>query len=401
MKPSFKIKHPSVSLPLALAVAVSVATLLLVACSYGQPRTPSSDDPELRSPDINSSSQGHLSFNQHWIEGLQSDALDLEDVDAVFWRVFSGLPDEVTVYPSENYYYFILYTGGRQIWGNIRLAAGRRERGVLSFAYFEHRESPYVTKPRIEKSKFFLDAHGLTITELDPFSFRVRYNGLDKTFNLLRLPQDPPRLFELGQDETFVMRSQDESGYQFFLLFNERTSHLFWVLNEEAVVPDELQPIHQDAVVGRRSGFVFFIDKERQDRKILAAVRGANATVNNYYDGPFDQLADNYVDETNVSEYLEKASPSLQGRIDKYGYFTDREGSSRVAVSPYHVYFSDADLQNLLSRVRRSSEPTRTIALKGGDSQSGRGNFYPFPTSYPTPYPTPYPTRYPTPHPTN
>ena len=35
----------------------------------------------------------------------------------MFAHVFSRLPDEVTVYPSENYYYFILNVDGRQIWG--------------------------------------------------------------------------------------------------------------------------------------------------------------------------------------------------------------------------------------------------------------------------------------------
>ena len=107
----------------------------------------------------------------------------------------------------------------------------------------------------------------------------------------------------------------------------------FGFSDEEELVPDELEHVQQDMLVGRRSGFAFFVDKAHQDRKILAAILGANATVNNYYDGPFDQLADNYVDVTNISKYLELAAPSLQGRIDKYGYYTDREGSSRVAVS--------------------------------------------------------------------
>ena len=39
-------------------------------------------------------------------------------------------------------------------------------------------------------------------------------------------------------------------------------------------------------------------------RKILAAIRGQSAVRNDYYDGPFDQLADNYVDEIPISEYI-------------------------------------------------------------------------------------------------
>ena len=332
----------------------------------------------------------YLLLNQKWLEGLSTDTPDLEDVDEVFWHVFSRLPDQVAVYPSENYYYFILYVDRRQIWGNMRLAAGRRERGVLSFAYFEYKEFPSVTVPRIRMSKYFTDADGLLIEELERFTFLVRYNGKNVTFNLHQLSQDPPDLFRLGADEVFVMRTFDESGYQFFLLFNERSNYLFWVLNEEELVPDELEPVQQDMLVGRRSGFAFFVDKAHQDRKILAAIRGANATVNNYDDGPFDQLADNYVDVTNISKYLELAAPSLQGRIDKYGYYTDREGSSRVAVSPYYVYFSDSDLVRFMETVRASQDPYHTISLKGKATTTA---------SFPTPYPTPYPTPFPTPTP--
>ena len=64
------------------------------------------------------------------------------------------------------------------------------------------------------------------------------------------------------------------------------------------------------------------------------AVRGQNATRNDYYDGPFDQLADNYVDEVGISGYIVRASPALLGRIDKNGYFTDSARSSRVSISP-------------------------------------------------------------------
>ena len=206
----------------------------------------------------------------------------------------------------------------------------------------------------------------MVITEIDPFRFSVRYNREDVIFNLLKLPQEPPKLFTLPPDETFVMRTFDESGYQFFLLFNEDRNYLFWVLNEEEPPRDFLEPIEDQPglLVGRRSGFVFLIDEPNDDRKVLAAIRGANATLNHYYDGAFDQLADNYVDGTNVSEYLQRAAPTLRGRIDKYGYYTDRQGSSRVAASPYFVYFSDRELHRFMDGVRASDDPYQTISEK-------------------------------------
>lgn len=307
----------------------------------------------------------YLLFNQNLVEGLTTDEVDLTDVDAVFWHVFSRLPEEVTVYPSENYYYFIMYTGKRQLWGNIRLAAGRRERGVLSFAFFEYRETPYVTEPRVSLSKFFTDADGLRIEELDPFQFRVTYNRKSVIFNLHQLSQEPPKLFQLGDDETSVMRTFDESGYQFFLIFNEEGNYFNWVLNEEEPISDNLVALSDDLVVGRKSGFAFWIDPDHNDRKVLVAIRGENASRNDYYDGPFDQLADNYVDVTNVSEYMVRAAPSLSGRIDKYGYFTDRDRPSRVSISPYYVYFSRQALDIYFDRLKQADDPYFFASRKG------------------------------------
>lgn len=321
-----------------------------------------------------------LVLNQDWIEGQASYSLNLEDADEVFWHVFSRLPENVVVYPSENYFYFKLYVNGRQIWGNIRLAAGRRENGVLSFAYFEYRESPYVYDPRIRKSKYFTDADGLLINEIDPFTFDVSYNSRSVTFNLNKLPQDSPQRFDLAPNEEFVMKTYDESGYQFFLIYNNELRYLFWVLNEEIQLPDNLQKVQADLYIGRRSGFAFMLDKANDDRKVLAAVNGSNVVVNNYYDGPFDQLADNYVDETKVSEYLVKAIPSLEGRIDKYGYFTDKEESSRVALSPYFVYFSDTELTQFMGAVRKAKDPKFVISKGVFDRRSGV-------TNVPTPLP--------------
>jgi hypothetical protein len=87
--------------------------------------------------------------------------------------------------------------------------------------------------------------------------------------------------------------------------------------------------------------------------------------VNNYYDGPFDQLADNYVDQTNISEYMIKASPGLEGRLDKYGHFLERDGSSHLAISPYFVYFSDSALQSFVQTLRFAEGPYYTISHRG------------------------------------
>ncbi|MDP6717081.1 MAG: hypothetical protein QGF59_00445, partial [Pirellulaceae bacterium] len=107
----------------------------------------------------------YLLFNQRIIEGLSAQDLDIQNVDQVFGHIFSRLPDEVTVYPSENYYYFVLYADQRQFWGNMRLPSGQREDGLLSFAYFEFDEFPVGQRTGLTRSKFYDAEDGVIIRE--------------------------------------------------------------------------------------------------------------------------------------------------------------------------------------------------------------------------------------------
>ncbi len=311
--------------------------------------------------------QPYFSLNQHWIEGYHNtpDDIDLEDVDSVFWHVFSRLPDQVTVYPTENYFYYMLYLDGRTLWGNIRLASGHRELGKLSFAYFEFDEFAYATGKKFTRSKVFTAVDGLELVEVDHFTYIVNYQGKSVTFNMIRLPQDPPQLFDLKQDEVFIERTFDESGYQFFLLFNEAKNYFMWVLNEEEGIPDTLDPIGTsgDIFRGRRSGFVFWVDD--LGRKILATIRQQSITRNDYFDGPFDQLADNYAEEVGIREYMIKASPGLAGRIDQYGYFTDPGSSMRVALSTYGTHYYQQQALDFIAAAKASADTYQYISRRG------------------------------------
>jgi hypothetical protein len=171
----------------------------------------------------------------------------------------------------------------------------------------------------------------------------------------------------LDADETFIQRTFDESGYQFSLIFNERGNYFTWVLNEDETIRDILEPIGQveNLLFGRRSGFAFWIDTERGDRKVLAGIRRLNLQRNDYYDGPFDQLADNYADETGVSAYMIRAFPSLAGRIDKFGYYTDTERPLRVAISAYFVYSAQSDMIAFLAQIEADEDPLGLISRSG------------------------------------
>ena len=326
---------------------------------------------------FNDPSAGYLLLNQRWVEGLYTIDLDLSKPEEVFWYIFSRLPDQVTVYPSENYFYFIIYVNGRQLWGNIRLPTGQREFGLLSFAYFEFVEFSNFPGSRTSQAKFFSQEDGLEIGQVDHFTHIVKYRGKAVTFNLHKLKQEPPSSFPLGDDELFIQRTFDESGYQFFLLFNEARNYFFWVLNEEEIFTDYFEPFDasdetmNDLIVGKRSGFAFWIDREHAERKVLVGIRRLSVTRNDYYDGPFDQLADNYADETNVSEYMQRALPGVRGRIDKYGYYMDRAQPVRVALSNYFTYFSRSDLKRFFDGAMAADDPYEYISRRGRPAPTG------------------------------
>jgi hypothetical protein len=315
-----------------------------------------------KSRELNPHGKSFLLLQQFAIEGYYTDLIDLKDTDAYFWHVFSRLPNEVTIYPSENYFYFIDHIGGREIWGNIRLPAGQRERGIVAFGYAESSELP---GDRFSRSKYFSERDGVHINGKDPFTWSVAYKNKTVIFHLHKLSLDPPKSFALKTNEVFIERTFDESGIQFFLLFNTTGNYFFWVLNEEEIVPDEFTQLEKDILVGRRTGFAFWVDPEKRPRKVLAGVRKISVTRNDYYDGPFDQLADNYVDHNKISMWMERAIPSVKGRIDKYGYYTDTERPSRVALACYGNYETHAEIIEFVTRAKTSPDPYQFISRGG------------------------------------
>ena len=237
---------------------------------------------------------------------------------------------------------------------------------MLSFGYFEFDEFPPSTGRRgLSGSKFFTDADGVIVSEVDRFTYTVRFRGKTVTFHFHQLDQTPPDSLVLAEDETFIQRTLDESGYHFALLFNEQTNFFLWVLNEDEPIPETLDPVGDDLLIGRRSGFAFWVDAANEDRLILAGVRQLNIRRNDYYDGPFDQLADNYADETRVSEYMVRAFPALEGRIDKYGYYTDRDRPLRVAISSYYTYGSQTQMLQFIEIAQAQPDPYFYVSRGG------------------------------------
>jgi len=291
----------------------------------------------------------------------------------MFARIFATLPEEVTIYPTENYYYFKLFTNHREIWGNMRLDHQDRDRGILDFAYFEVHglTDPYFNFSR-SWYKPLASEDGVLVQKQDPFTYTVTADGRMVTFHLNQIEQIVPSGIKLRPDEVFISRNCDESGFQFILIFDQKRRAFRFLLDESAHLPDLLQPFGRDVFVGMRSGFAFYQEPDL-GRKLLFGVDARNVEVNNYFDGPFDQLGDNFIDPEKFEEYVTLAYPFYRGKVKGRGDFIDEKGhrtGSRVLISAYFSYTNLRDLWvRVASCLEMESDPVELSSCIGRDEK--------------------------------
>lgn len=296
--------------------------------------------------------------NDEFINGIYQD-MDLNDSTQVFRYVFSRLDDEVVIYPTENYYYFTFPANGKIIWGSMSLFTDDRDEGIIDIGYSEKIDKlrqRQINFQAVGGGRNFTAKDGVSVKKLDNFNYSVTFEGKTVVFRLNDIGLAPPKKAKLSADEIFVGPSFDESGLKFFLIFNKAEQHLYWILNEDGFVPESFTSYTDDLVIGDRTEFAFYLDKN-YSRKILVGAEGLNVLNNNWYDGPFDQMPDNYVytGQIEVKKYIEASYPEVAGNIDKYGNYLDEEGV-RVPVASYLVYFSKEDLVSVIKSCK--SEPT-------------------------------------------
>ncbi len=302
--------------------------------------------PVKNAPDSN---PGIFIPNEDIIDGFYETNLNLSNDTEVFRYVFSNLKDEVIVYPTENYYYFRFPYAGKVIWGALALSATERDNGTIGFGYSEHSEDTTNLDglARIGGGKEFSEKDGIIVKKINDFKYSVAFEGKTVVFNLYDIGLNLPKKANLTEDEIFVGPVFDEAGMKFFLIYNEAVPHVYLVLNEDGYVPETFAQLTNKIVIGERTGFAFYVDDE-YNRKILVGVKGEHTLKNDWYDGPHDQMPDNYVYTGQIPDYQKYIENAyrLKGKIDKYGNYLDEKGV-RVAVAPYKVYFSEKDLYDL------------------------------------------------------
>ena len=295
--------------------------------------------------------QPTLHRHEIYVEELtRTTTLALDDPLAVFAFVLNSLPDRVKVYPTENYYYFSFIHNGTPYAGNIRIERDEGDKDSLHFAYFETAAEWRSETPG--KHVVFDAWQGVKLEKIEPLVYRVSYGEKSVMFALNDLSQVRPPADALAPGEKFIGPIFDDSGIRFFLVFNSKLKIFLYILDETVKVAEELSPYEgtDRILVGKRTGFAYYRD-HKLDRKILIGVFDTNVRLNNYFDGPFDQLPDNFIEGETLREAILEVQPSLKGKIDRFGRAPD--GEVRFSIVPYLQYYELDELDAFHKCARR------------------------------------------------
>ena len=311
-----------------------------------------------------------LQTNQSYVEELaRPTSVNVGDLMSVFGYVMAQLPERVKVYPTENYYYFGFFHDGIRYAGNIRLDASNRDDGKVIFAYFEDTSQWYDDAP--VQHAILDSSQGVTLEKVEPLVYRITYQGRSVVFALNDLRNVKPPASALGPDEKFIGPIFDESAIPFYLVFKTRLKIFHYVLNESDRVADSFfSPKGKDRVlVGKRTGFAFYKD-HHLNRKILIGAFQGNMRANNYFDGPFDQLPDNFIEGETLHDAILAVRPQLKGHIDRFGGAPD--GSIRFMIGPYLPYQELSDLNGIdRCAVKKQKQPDYYRCFVSDDESGG------------------------------
>lgn len=283
-------------------------------------------------------------LNQDYVGQVRAERnFDVENLLETFEFLLGSLPARVKVYPTENYFYFSFLHGGMTYAGNMRLDVADRDDGMLHFAYFSKTE-PWNTELVTQYKKLSAE-DGVKVEKVSDFLYKIGYKDISVEFELNDLSDVVPPAARIASEEDYLGPVFDESGVEFYFMFDRELKQFRFVLNESGTPSDILIPYSDETpviLVGMRTGFVYFDDR-RQDRKLLIGVNRINVDANNYFDGPFDQLPDNFIKGEELRNAILAKHPSLKGEVGRLGVFKDQEG--RFLVNPYINYhdFSELD----------------------------------------------------------
>ncbi|NOT29650.1 MAG: hypothetical protein HOP15_04275 [Planctomycetes bacterium] len=263
----------------------------------------------------------------------------LDEPSKVFRYLFAWMPPRGVVLPTEGFYYFRTRMGDNEVWGNFRVAD--LSKGMLSFAYF-------TVPDKTVWSSNLGSEDGLVVDRLDEVTFDVEFHGVSRRFLLPERPATRPLAVDLAPDEEYVGTIHDESGMRFTLVFNRNTSVFYDVLDPTDGVPETLEPFGEKFLIGRRTGFVFYVD-ELWHRHLLVGVSLESVKRNDFFDGPGDQVP--FYLDLREKLYLAYPQTLLGAGIDDHGVYLEKPQWMRIAICPYLRYASPWELRERLTAV--------------------------------------------------
>jgi hypothetical protein len=212
----------------------------------------------------------------------------------------------------------------------------------VHFGYYEE-AAEWKGEGGIDIDTVFDASHGVKVEQVDRLVYRVSHGPKSVVFALNDLSQVKPPAGAVGPDEKFIGPIFDESAIRFFLIYNSKLKVFYYILDETARVADDFVPIQRAyrILIGKRTGFAFYRD-HLLDRKILIGAFEANSDVNNYFDGPFDQLPENFIEGEVLRQAIVESDPNVKGKIDRLGHYLD--GTGRYGIHPYVLYRKEGDL---------------------------------------------------------
>jgi hypothetical protein len=336
-------------------------SLMAALCAGGIAKAQPSDHPALQT------------LESQIDELNRTSTLAVDDPFAVFAFVLDSLPDRVKVYPTENYYYFRFVNNGTPYSGNIRIEMDEGDKVSLHFAYYQT-ESEW--KPDENAKQIVLgEAQDVKLEKIERLLYRISYRGKSVVFALNDLSQVKPPAGSLAPGEKFIGPIFDDSGVRFFLVYNSRLKLFLYILDETEKARETFLPVPRTdrILIGERTGFAYYRD-DKLDRKILIAVYEDELRLNTHFDGPFDQLPDNFIEGETLRAAILDVRPDLKGKIDRFGRLAG--GKVRYAIKPYLGYSDVSELDDFRrcarSRLHKSTYYDCFTVEKSGASDSKR-----------------------------
>lgn len=152
------------------------------------------------------------------------------------------------------------------------------------------------------------------------------------------------------------------------LLDGQAAEAVLYLLDETRAVADQfdMSDVSDRITIGIRTGYAFYDDRFAR-RKILIGVNQLNTSVNNYLDGPFDQLPDNFLQGDVLRNAILSASPDRAGQIDRFGNSPD--GETRYLIAPYMQYEDQSELGVITDCAAEEEPPVyyNYFSYAGGD----------------------------------